>query len=54
MVVGVKIPSHLHQNVFHYDVDLPIVSFDYAPESRYPLRVVELVVDARCDIPLEP
>ena len=27
MVVAIKIRSRLHQNFFHYDVDLSIVSF---------------------------
>ena len=52
MVVAVKIPSLLHQNISHCDIDLPIVSFDFVPNLGYPLRVGELLVDARCDIPL--
>ena len=52
MFVAVTIPSHLEQNLFHYDVDMLVVSFYYAPTSGYPLRVAELVVDARCDVPL--
>ena len=52
MVVAVKIPSLLHQHFFRCDVDFPIVSFDFVPNSGYPLRVGELLVDARCDIPL--
>ena len=52
MIVAVKIPSRLHQNFFHCDVDLPIVSFDFVPNIGYPLRDGELLVDARCDIPL--
>ena len=52
MVVAIKIPSLLRQNFSCYDVDLPIVSFDFVPNSGYPLRVVELLFDARCDIPL--
>ena len=52
MVVVVKIPRLLHQNLSHSDVILPIVSFDFAPNLGYPLRVGELVVDARCDLPL--
>ena len=52
MVVAVKISSFLHQNFSCYDVDLPVVSFDFVPNSGYPLRVRELLVDARCDIPL--
>ena len=52
MVVSVGIPSHLHQNFFHYDVDLPIVSFYFVPTRGYPLRVGGLVVDAPCDLPL--
>ena len=40
---------------YHCDVDLPIVSFDFVPNLGYPLRVGELLVDARCDPPmLEP
>ena len=55
MVVAVKIPSHLHQNFSHCDVDLPVVSFDFVPNSGYPLRVQEFIADARCDLPfLEP
>ena len=52
MVIAVKIPSLLHQNFSRYDVDLPIVSFDFVPNSGCPLRVGELLVDARCDLPL--
>ena len=52
MVVAVKIPNLLHQNFSHCDVDLPIVSFDFVPNLRYPLRVGELIVDAQCDLPL--
>ena len=52
MVVAIKIPNHLHQKFFLCDVDLPIVSFNSTSESGYPLRVGELVVDARCDITL--
>ena len=52
MVVAVKIPNLLHQNFSCYDADLPVVSFDFVPNLCYPLRVGELVVDARCDIPL--
>ena len=52
MVVAVGIPNHLHQNFFHCDVDLPIVSFYYAPTRGYPLRVGGFVDDARCDVPL--
>ena len=52
MVVAVKIPNLLHQNFSRCDVDMPIVSFDFVPNSGYPLRVGELLVDARCDIPL--
>ena len=52
MVVVVKIPSLLHQNISHYDVDLPIVSFDYLSNLGYALRVVELVIDSQCDLPL--
>ena len=52
MVVAVGIPNHLHQNFFHCDVDLPIVSFYFAPTRGYPLRVGGLVVDVQCDVPL--
>jgi hypothetical protein len=52
MVVVFKIPNLLLQKLFHYDVDLLIVSCDFVPWSGCPLRVEELVVDARCDIPL--
>ena len=48
MVVILKKPNFPLQNVFHCDVDLLIVSFDSMPRSSYPLRVVELVVDALC------
>ena len=51
MVVAIKIPSLLHQKLSHCDVDMPAVSFDFVPNSGYPLRVGELV-DARCDLPL--
>ena len=52
MVVGVKIPSHLDQKLFHCDVDLPVVSFNYVPNLGYPLRVGEPLADAWCDLPL--
>ena len=52
MVVAVKITSLLHQNFSRCDVDLPVVSVDFVPNSGYPLRVGELLVNARCDIPL--
>ena len=52
MVVAVKIPSLLHQKFSRYDVDLPVVSFDFVSNLGYPLRVGELPVDARCDPPL--
>ena len=52
MVVAVKIPSCLHQNFFRCDVDLPVVSLDFVPKLGYPLRVEELFVDSRCDLPL--
>ena len=55
MVVAIKIPIILHQNLSHCDVDLSVVSFDFVPNLGYPLRVGELLIDARCDIPfLEP
>jgi hypothetical protein len=52
MVVVLKIPNPLLQNLFHYDVDLLVVSCDFVPWSGCPLRVGELVVDAQCDLPL--
>ncbi len=52
MVIAIKMPSDLHQNFFHCDADMPIISFDFVPEGGYPLRVGELVVDAQCDLPL--
>ena len=52
MVVAIKIPSLLHQNFSHFNVDMPIVSFNFVPNLGYPLRFGELVVDARCDLPL--
>ena len=52
MVVAVKIPSLLHQNFSRCDVDLPVVSYDFVPNLGYPLRVGEILVDDRCDIPL--
>ena len=47
-----KISSHLHKKLSGCDVDMHVVSFDYAPKWGYPLRVGELVVDAWCDITL--
>ena len=52
MVVAVKIPSILHQNFSRCDVDMSVVLFDFVPNLGYPLRVGELIVDARCDLPL--
>ena len=52
MAVAVGIHNHLHQNFFHCDVDLPIVSFYSVPMWGYPLRVGKLVIDAQCDLPL--
>ena len=52
MVVAVKIVNCPHQNFFHCDVDLPIISFDSMMELGYPLRVEELFVNARCYLPL--
>ena len=52
MVVSIGIPSHLHENFFHCNVDLLVVSFYYVPTQGYPLRVGEFIVDARCDVPL--
>ena len=34
------------------DVDIHVVSFDFAPNLGYPFRVGELFVDARCDLQL--
>jgi len=52
MVVVVKIPSHLHESFFHCNVNLHVSSFNCEPKWVYPLRVIELVVDARCGLPL--
>ena len=52
MVVAIKIPSLPHQNFSHCDVDLLVISFDFVPNLGYPLRVGELLVDSRCDLPL--
>jgi hypothetical protein len=52
MVVVLKIPNPLLKNLFHYDVDMLVVSCDSVPWLGFPLRVGELVVDARCDLPL--
>ena len=52
MVVILKTLNLPLQNFFHYDDDLLIVSFDFAPRSGYPLIVVELVVDVVCTPPL--
>ena len=52
MVVAVEIPSRLHQKFSRCDVDLPVVSLNFVPNLGYPLRVGELLVDARCDLPL--
>ena len=52
MVVIIKALNLPLQNFFHYDVDLLVVSFNSTPRSGYPLRVVELVVDDLCDVPL--
>ena len=52
MVVAVEIPNLLYQKFSRCDVDMPVVSFNFVPNSGYPLRVGELLVDARCDIPL--
>ena len=49
MVVVVKIPSLLHQNLCRCDVDDPIVSLYFVPNLGYRLRVGELVFDARRD-----
>jgi hypothetical protein len=52
MVVVLKIPNALLQNLFHCNVDLLIVSCDYVTWLGCPLRVGKLVVDAQCAIPL--
>ena len=52
MVVAIKIPNHLPQNLFHCDVGMLVVSFDYAAEWGYPLRVEGLVFDALCHLPM--
>jgi len=52
MVVVLKIPNTLLQNFFHYDVYLLVVSCNYVSWSGFPLIFGELVVDARCDLPL--
>ena len=52
MVVTLKSPNLPLQNFFHCAADMLVVSFDSRPRSSYPLRVVELVVDALCSFPL--
>ena len=52
MVVAIKIPNLQHQNFSRCDVDFPVMSFDFMPNSGNPLRVGELLADARCDLPL--
>ena len=52
MVVVLKEPNPLIQKFFHYDVDLLVVSCDSVPWSGCPLIFGELVLDARCDLPL--
>ena len=52
MDVVLKIHNPLFQNFFHYDDDILVVSCDYVSWSGCSLRVGELVVDARCDLPL--
>ena len=52
MVVAVKIPSLLNKKFSRCDVNLHIVSFDFVPNLGYPLRVEELLANARCDLPL--
>ena len=52
MVVAVKITSILHKKFSCCNVDLPVVSFDFVPNSGYPLRVAKLIVDARCELKL--
>ena len=50
MAVAIEIPSLPHQNLSHCNVDMAIVSFDFVPNLDYPLRVGEILVDARCDL----
>jgi hypothetical protein len=52
MVVVLKILNPLLENFFNYDVDMLVVSCNYVSWLGCPLRVGELVVDARCDLPL--
>ena len=52
MVVILKTPNLPLQNFFHYDVDLLVVTFNSMPRSGYPLRVIKLVVDSICVVPL--
>ena len=52
MVVAIKIASLLHQKFSRCDVDLLVISFNFVPNLGYPLRVGEIFVDARCDLPL--
>jgi hypothetical protein len=52
MVLTLKTPNLPLQNFFHCDADLLVVSFNFVPRSSYPLRVIELVVDALCSLAL--
>ena len=52
MVVAVKLPSIMHQKFSSCDVDLVVVSFNSVPNLGCTLRVGELLIDSRCDIPL--
>ena len=52
MVVAIGIPNHLHQDFFHSDVDMSVVSFYSVPTGGYPLRVGGLFIDVQCDVPL--
>ena len=52
MVVAIKIPSLSHQKFSRCDVDMLVVSFNFVSSLGCPLRVGELLVDARCDLTL--
>ena len=52
IVVTLKPPNLPLQNIFHYDVDMLVVSFDFAPRLGYPLRVRELAFYALCALAL--
>ena len=52
MVVVLKIPNPLLQKLFHYNVDMLVVSRDFVPWLGCPLRVGKLVIDAQCYLQL--